>query len=386
MYPVKPDRSEVYFVTSQPEPGFGLESWSAEGDVKVLRAAFEGFHPDGAARARRLPDGPQAAAGRSRAARALGRGQRGAAGRRLPSHDALHGAGRGDGDRGCGDPVALPRPARTATALPARCGRYEATRKERTARVQLTSRQNSLGQGRDGHRLGLRLQRPDRAAGALTSRKPRQYSRRSVDDFLEGRRRGSGRGCRRTGGRRTCRAADAGRRYGAARRCPRWSRTDARPAAAPGGRRRARRRRSSCLDGGDQVVVLDQRGRGRNSAARRVGFIFARRSALMKLSVSGVAGSNSSTIVGLRQHLVGALGRQDLGDVGHRLRPALVPITRMPKAAGDAGDLLADGAQARGCPASCRSAAAATVWTHLLLLLVLDRRCVRAWRRRTARR
>ena len=46
MYPVKPDRSEVYFVTSQPEPGFNLESWSAKGDVGVLRAAFEGFHPD----------------------------------------------------------------------------------------------------------------------------------------------------------------------------------------------------------------------------------------------------------------------------------------------------------------------------------------------------
>ena len=27
MYPVKPDRSEVYFVTSQPEPGFEIESW-----------------------------------------------------------------------------------------------------------------------------------------------------------------------------------------------------------------------------------------------------------------------------------------------------------------------------------------------------------------------
>src|SRR5450631_2176056 len=46
MYPVKPDRSEVYFVTSQPEPEFGLESWSEKGDVKVLRAAFEGFHSD----------------------------------------------------------------------------------------------------------------------------------------------------------------------------------------------------------------------------------------------------------------------------------------------------------------------------------------------------
>jgi salicylate hydroxylase/6-hydroxynicotinate 3-monooxygenase len=46
IYPVKPDRSEIYFVTSQPEPGFNLESWSATGDVKVLREAFEAFHPE----------------------------------------------------------------------------------------------------------------------------------------------------------------------------------------------------------------------------------------------------------------------------------------------------------------------------------------------------
>jgi 6-hydroxynicotinate 3-monooxygenase len=43
IYYVKPDRSEVYFVTSQPEPEFKTESWSAKGDVGELRAAFEGF-------------------------------------------------------------------------------------------------------------------------------------------------------------------------------------------------------------------------------------------------------------------------------------------------------------------------------------------------------
>jgi 6-hydroxynicotinate 3-monooxygenase len=43
IYYVKPDRSEVYFVTSQPEPDFRIESWSAKGNVKELRAAFEGF-------------------------------------------------------------------------------------------------------------------------------------------------------------------------------------------------------------------------------------------------------------------------------------------------------------------------------------------------------
>jgi 6-hydroxynicotinate 3-monooxygenase len=45
IYYVKPDRSEVYFVTSQPEPGFAIESWSATGDVNVVRAAFADFHP-----------------------------------------------------------------------------------------------------------------------------------------------------------------------------------------------------------------------------------------------------------------------------------------------------------------------------------------------------
>jgi 6-hydroxynicotinate 3-monooxygenase len=43
IYYVKPDRSEVYFVTSQPEPDFRIESWSAKGDVRELRSAFEGF-------------------------------------------------------------------------------------------------------------------------------------------------------------------------------------------------------------------------------------------------------------------------------------------------------------------------------------------------------
>jgi 6-hydroxynicotinate 3-monooxygenase len=45
IYYVKPDRSEVYFVTSQPEPGFTVESWSAMGDINELRRAFVSFHP-----------------------------------------------------------------------------------------------------------------------------------------------------------------------------------------------------------------------------------------------------------------------------------------------------------------------------------------------------
>jgi 6-hydroxynicotinate 3-monooxygenase len=45
IYYVKPDRSEIYFVTSQPEPNFTVESWSALGDVGELRKAFADFHP-----------------------------------------------------------------------------------------------------------------------------------------------------------------------------------------------------------------------------------------------------------------------------------------------------------------------------------------------------
>jgi 6-hydroxynicotinate 3-monooxygenase len=43
IYYVKPDRSEIYLVTSQPDPEFRIESWSAKGDVKALRTSFEGF-------------------------------------------------------------------------------------------------------------------------------------------------------------------------------------------------------------------------------------------------------------------------------------------------------------------------------------------------------
>jgi 6-hydroxynicotinate 3-monooxygenase len=48
IYYTRPDRSEVYFVTSVPEPAGWVtrESWSAKGDVGELRAAYAGFHPD----------------------------------------------------------------------------------------------------------------------------------------------------------------------------------------------------------------------------------------------------------------------------------------------------------------------------------------------------
>jgi salicylate hydroxylase/6-hydroxynicotinate 3-monooxygenase len=48
IYYTRADRSELYFVTSVPEPADWVtpESWSARGDVQDLREAYAGFHPD----------------------------------------------------------------------------------------------------------------------------------------------------------------------------------------------------------------------------------------------------------------------------------------------------------------------------------------------------
>ena len=58
IYYTTPTRSEAYFVTSVPEPAEWLtrESWSAKGDVKELRKAYEGFHPDVRAVLEACPD------------------------------------------------------------------------------------------------------------------------------------------------------------------------------------------------------------------------------------------------------------------------------------------------------------------------------------------
>lgn len=44
IYYVKPQREEIYFVTSVPEPEWRTESWSAKGDLDQLRAHYRGFH------------------------------------------------------------------------------------------------------------------------------------------------------------------------------------------------------------------------------------------------------------------------------------------------------------------------------------------------------
>jgi 2-polyprenyl-6-methoxyphenol hydroxylase-like FAD-dependent oxidoreductase len=58
IYYTNATRSEIYLVTSVPEPAEWLtrESWSAKGDVKELRRAYEGFHPEVRAVLEACPD------------------------------------------------------------------------------------------------------------------------------------------------------------------------------------------------------------------------------------------------------------------------------------------------------------------------------------------
>jgi 2-polyprenyl-6-methoxyphenol hydroxylase-like FAD-dependent oxidoreductase len=58
IYYTKADRSEIYFVTSVPEPAEWItkESWSAKGDVHELRAEYAGFHADVRAVLEACPD------------------------------------------------------------------------------------------------------------------------------------------------------------------------------------------------------------------------------------------------------------------------------------------------------------------------------------------
>ena len=151
MYPVKADRSEVYFVPSQPEPGFRLESWSAEGDVKVVRSAFEGFHPT----VRRVLDACPTVHRRPLVDREPL--DRWVEGNVALLGDACHpmtpymaqGAAMAIEDAAilsrCLDGIAQQGGGREGISVALK--RYETTRLERTARMQVTSRQNVWGKG-----------------------------------------------------------------------------------------------------------------------------------------------------------------------------------------------------------------------------------------------
>jgi 6-hydroxynicotinate 3-monooxygenase len=146
VYPVKPDRSEIYFVTSQPEPGFEIESWSATGDTKVLREAFSGFHPDVRKVVAAAPDvHKRPLVDREPLERWID-------GNVALLGDACHpmtpymaqGAAMAIED---GAVLARCLDGVDRSGVAAGLRRYETNRQQRTAKVQLTSRQNIWGKG-----------------------------------------------------------------------------------------------------------------------------------------------------------------------------------------------------------------------------------------------
>ena len=148
IYYVKPDRSEIYLVTSQPEPEFRIESWSAKGDVQGIA---QGIRRLSIARSSRCwPHVPTCTNGRSSIATSLDRWTE----RNVTLlGDACHpmtpymaqGAAMAIEDAAvlsrCLDGV-----ERDGVANAFR--RFEATRKERTGRIQQTSRANTWLSGK----------------------------------------------------------------------------------------------------------------------------------------------------------------------------------------------------------------------------------------------
>ncbi len=141
IYYVKPQREELYFVTSTPEPDFAVESWSAKGDLEVLRAAYAGFHPQVRAVLAACPDVHKWALVERDPLPRWGED------RVVLLGDACHpmtpymaqGAATSIEDAAvlsrCLDGV-------DADGVAEAFRRYEATRKDRTARIQLSSREN----------------------------------------------------------------------------------------------------------------------------------------------------------------------------------------------------------------------------------------------------
>ena len=142
IYPVNPRRDETYFVTSVPEPDWDVESWSTEGDMAEVRRAFAGFHDEVQ---RVLAHCPHVHKWALFERDPLPRWRDGAI---ALMGDACHpmtpymaqGAATA-----LEDAAMITRCLETSDDAAEAFARYEATRIERTSRIQLTSRQNTWG-------------------------------------------------------------------------------------------------------------------------------------------------------------------------------------------------------------------------------------------------
>jgi salicylate hydroxylase/6-hydroxynicotinate 3-monooxygenase len=142
IYPVNPRRDEIYFVTSVPDPEWDLESWSAEGEMADVQQALAGFHPEVQ---RILTACPRVHKWALFERDPLPRWRQGPV---VLLGDACHPMTpyMAQGAANALEDAAVLSRCLAATEEPAAAfARYEATRLERTARIQLTSRQNTWG-------------------------------------------------------------------------------------------------------------------------------------------------------------------------------------------------------------------------------------------------
>jgi 6-hydroxynicotinate 3-monooxygenase len=139
IYYITPRRDELYFVTSLPEPEWRNESWSARGDLTQLRSAFAGFHPQVQSVLQACPEVYKWALYERDP---LPRWHQG---RAVLMGDACHpmvpymaqGAATA-----IEDAAVLSRCLDDTTDIQQAFQRFEATRKERTSKIQLTSHHN----------------------------------------------------------------------------------------------------------------------------------------------------------------------------------------------------------------------------------------------------
>jgi 6-hydroxynicotinate 3-monooxygenase len=142
VYPVNPRRDEIYFVTSVPDPDWDVESWSARGEMPEVQAALAGFHPDVQ---RLLAACPQVHKWALFERDPLPRWSDGPI---VLLGDACHPMTpyMAQGAANALEDAAVLSRCLAGAADPALAfKRYEKTRLERTARIQLTSRQNTWG-------------------------------------------------------------------------------------------------------------------------------------------------------------------------------------------------------------------------------------------------
>ena len=142
IYPVDSRRDEIYFVTSVPDPEWNVESWSTRGEMDEVRRALAGFHDEVQQVLAACPgvhkwalferdplprwaDGPVVLLGDA-------------------CHPMTPYMAQGAANA-LEDAAVLSRCLAEIDDVAGAFSCYEATRLERTARVQLTSRQNTWG-------------------------------------------------------------------------------------------------------------------------------------------------------------------------------------------------------------------------------------------------